>query len=76
VWNNNHNLTFKLTYLKNDIASGESGDRVRVKPDLGSVASPNEDQFDDTKEEQQLAPFAFIAVESGATVSYIFFAFL
>lgn len=45
---------------------------MRVKPDLGSVSSPDEDQFEDTKEEQQLAPFAFIAVESNVTVSYIF----
>jgi hypothetical protein len=45
---------------------------MRVKPDLGSLASPDEDQFDATKEEQQLAPFAFIAVESDITVSYIF----
>jgi hypothetical protein len=71
----NHNLTFKLTYIKSGIASGQSVDRMRVKPDLGSIASPDEDQFDDTKEEQQLAPFAFIAVESNITVSYIFLLF-
>jgi hypothetical protein len=61
-----------LTYIKSGIASGQSVDRMRVKPDLGSVSSPDEDQFEDTKEEQQLAPFAFIAVESNVTVSYIF----
>jgi hypothetical protein len=64
--------SLELTYIKSGIVSGQSVDRMRVKPDLGSVASPNEYQFDDTKEEQQLAPFAFIAVESNVTVSYIF----
>jgi hypothetical protein len=44
---------------------------MRVNPDLGSVASPDEDQFDETEEQQQLAPFAFIAVDSDGTVSCI-----
>jgi hypothetical protein len=70
----NHNLTFKLTYIKSCIASGQSVDRMRVKSDLESIASPD-DQFDDTKEDHQLAPFAFIAVESDITVSYIFLLF-
>jgi hypothetical protein len=64
-----------LTYIKSGIASGQSVAGMRVKPDLGSVTLPGEDQFDDTKEEQQLAPFAFIAVGSDITVSYIFVIF-
>jgi hypothetical protein len=45
---------------------------MRAKPDLGSVPTHDDHQFEDTKEEQQLAPFTFIAVESNVTVSYIF----
>lgn len=72
----NHNLTFKLTDIKSGVASGQSVVGMKEEPDLGSIVSPDENQFDDAKEEQQLAPFAFIAVEeSDITVSYIFLLF-
>jgi hypothetical protein len=46
-------------------------DGVRVKPDLEPVGSLQEDQFNDSNEEQFLAPFTFIAVDSVAAVSNI-----
>lgn len=63
-----------MTDIKSGIASGQSVGGMKKEPDLGSIVSPD-DQFDDAKEEQQLAPFAFIAVESDITVSYIFMLF-
>jgi hypothetical protein len=47
-------------------------DGIRVKPDLEAVASLREDQFNDTNEEQLLAPFTFIAVNNEVAVSNIF----
>ena len=41
-------------------------DRIKVEPLL------SEEQFSDTNEEQLLAPFAFVAVNSQVTVSNIF----
>jgi len=41
-------------------------DGIKVEPSL------SEEQFSDTNEEQLLAPFAFVAVNSQVTVSNIF----
>lgn len=41
-------------------------DSIKVEPSL------SEEQFSDTNEEQLLAPFAFVAVNSQVTVSNIF----
>ncbi|KDR19222.1 zinc finger protein 233-like isoform X1 [Zootermopsis nevadensis] len=44
---------------------GQNVDGMRVKPDLDPVASLHEDEFNDANKEQFLAPFTFIAVNSG-----------
>jgi len=45
---------------------GQGVERIKVEPSL------SEEQFSDTNEEQLLAPFAFVAVNSQVTVSNIF----
>jgi hypothetical protein len=45
---------------------GQGEGSIRVQP------SPSEEQFNDTNEEQLLAPFAFVAVNSQVQVSKIF----